>query len=72
MSPDNTDKCADRTTPLPAPEHREDLAHYFHCCARVRRFWLLVGRFLAHTLPRTHRGTSLAITPREVAHGFGA
>ncbi|KAJ2775869.1 hypothetical protein IWQ57_000026 [Coemansia nantahalensis] len=79
MSPEKTDKCPscrnlapDRTTPLPAPEHREDLAHYFHCCARVHRFWLLVGRFLAHTLLRTHRHTSLAITPREVAHGFGA
>ncbi|KAJ2716505.1 hypothetical protein H4R19_000604 [Coemansia spiralis] len=34
MSPDNTDKCpacgnmaANRSTPLPEPEHREDLAH---------------------------------------------
>ncbi|KAJ2698339.1 hypothetical protein H4R19_005603, partial [Coemansia spiralis] len=48
MSTNNTDKCpacgnmtTNRSTPLPVPEHRENLAHYFYECARVRRFWLL-------------------------------
>ncbi|KAJ2716224.1 hypothetical protein H4R19_000771 [Coemansia spiralis] len=80
MSPDNTDKCpacgnmaANRSTLLPAPEHREDLARYFYDCARVRRFWLLEGRFFASTLrPRAaaHRSTSRrARSPTALAPG---
>ncbi|KAJ2712290.1 hypothetical protein H4R19_002832 [Coemansia spiralis] len=63
---------ADRRTPLPAPELREDLAHCFYKCARVCLFWLLVGHFLASTLLPAHHRIFLVISPREVAHGFGA
>ncbi|KAJ2774977.1 hypothetical protein IWQ56_000318 [Coemansia nantahalensis] len=56
---------------LPEPNHREDLAHYFFDCTRVRRFWLLVGQFMRSAIPRAALSGPLTITPSEVVHGFG-
>ncbi|KAJ2707670.1 hypothetical protein H4R19_004886 [Coemansia spiralis] len=79
ISPDNTDKCParnnqapDHSSPPPAPEHCKGLAHYFYECARVRRFWLLVGCFLISAFLPALRRTSLVISPREGAHSSDA
>ncbi|KAJ2800389.1 hypothetical protein H4R21_003193, partial [Coemansia helicoidea] len=76
--PDGTPSCPicfsladDGSGLLPEPNHREDLAHYFFDCTRVRRFWLLVGQFMRSAIPRAALSGPLTITPSEVVHGFG-
>ena len=65
MVPELDDKC-----PI-CRDHTEDLVHYFHECARVKRFWTLVSQFLTNRCTDVQTNTKIDITLKQVIYGFG-